>query len=161
LAVARTCWIGSLLIPEALRAASNNRIQEIVFGISPDPGEPRHEVRQVDLDGVPDQAEVDLEVAVGDSIPHALHVRPGNLRMPLSEARMLLEKPCRGFADHHELQDHGTLGPRVGSEGFFGHPAGEREGSLGGLLHVQQVVLKARRGHTDFASETTRSRNLP
>jgi len=71
------------------------------------------------LDRIPDDVEIYVEVTMGESVSHAPHLLPWNLRMLCRERRVVIDELCRSFTDHNHVQDNGLLSFSVGNEFMF------------------------------------------
>ena len=75
--------------------------------------------RQISMDGLPDNLQVDLEVTVRDSIAHLIGDRQGQFGVPHRERGVVLLNVVAGLADDLEVADHGILRHFTLQEGCF------------------------------------------
>ena len=71
------------------------------------------------LDRIPDDVEIDVEVTMRESVSHAPHLLPWNLRMLCREGRVVIDELYRSFTDHNHVQDNGLLSFSIGNEFVF------------------------------------------
>ena len=119
-----------------------------------------NQLGQCRLDGVPNNVEVDVEIAMRNAVSHPLHTLPGDVWMLVQKRGEVLQKFRGCLADDHDIQDHGLLGPPVGEEVFFVQPFNVAAGLLCGFQHMAEVVSETAVGHTGMASARTFARNL-
>lgn len=87
---------------------------------------------------LPDDLEVDVEVAVDETIPRGRDLAPGNLRVPVFE---FVGKTVGGFAYNFQQANDSQLQFLIGLEVGRRESVGEREDLLGGVSHVTQAKL--------------------
>jgi len=120
--------------------------------------EPRQLIQQIgqsSLRGIPDNIEIDGEIAVSNAIAHAAHLAPGQLGVSVDELRALVHQLSRRFADNDETHDDRLLRTFVCQELIFAEALDEITGISGRLLHVFEVLRKAVLAHMGCASSTT------
>jgi hypothetical protein len=71
------------------------------------------------LDRIPDDVEIYVEVTMRESVSHAPHFLPWNLRMLCRERRVVIDEFCRSFTDYNHVQDNGLMSFSVGDEFIF------------------------------------------
>ncbi len=82
------------------------------------------EIRERQLNRIPDYIHVQLKVAVGHPITHAFHLMPWNFRMRASEFVMLFKQLGGQFANDQQFHNDGILRFRVFKEISLGHSFG-------------------------------------
>ncbi len=88
---------------------------------------------------------------MGDPIPHAPHVAPGNRLMRTGEIAVLVHDPGRGLADDDEAHDDRQLGSLVDKEVILAHALDKAPRILRGRPHLIEIVAKPAFGHIGLA----------
>jgi hypothetical protein len=72
---------------------------------------------QGSLSGIPDNFEVDAEVAVGDAVPHPAHVSPWDAGgVCVSKGAVAIHHPGGRLTNDDQVHYDGMLGPQVGQK---------------------------------------------
>ena len=98
---------------------------------------------QVALDRLPDDFQVHLVVAVGDTVSHRVHDLPGNVIVLRSELRSHTLDVVRRLADDLDVADHGVLHPFVVQERHLIHVRCLAVDAFDGFEDVPEVVRGA------------------
>lgn len=118
-------------------------------------GQESQQLRQSNLNRVPDDIQIDVEVAMSDPVTHPAHAAPGSLSVLSREFR----KPIHYFgcrlANDNQAHDDRLLRPFVVDELFLAQTFDEDQRIARSLTHMLKVIAEPVRDHTGRACSST------
>ena len=112
-------------------------------------------LRQRRRDGVPNDSEIDVEIAMHHAIAHAFHASPRSSRKLVKKTFMVMQQLGCGLANDHQVHDHGLLRSLISEELGYVHVSHVDLYLLRSFEHVLQVIDTAVAGYSVIASAST------
>ena len=92
--------------------------------------------------GIPDHIEIHVEIAMRDSVAHASHAPPWNVRVGDGIGFMMVHDLGRCFADDDQIHDHGELRALIVDERCFRQAFDETASFTSCLPPMIEVVVQ-------------------